>query len=158
MPSVTAQPTATIEVKSLYRWPTYVFGQLHREFHQRIDSSLREHWILTVLAENEAQSLSQQDVCNALEVDRSEMVRLIDRLEADGLVERIRSAKDRRRYALKITDAGRAQLEETLRECAEVNAQTFARLTHDELQTLHRLALKAVGVSESYADMPADDR
>lgn len=152
MPGVPAQPAATTEVQSLYRWPTYVFGQLHQEFHRRIDSNLREHWILSVLDEHEPLTLSQQDVCNALDIDRSEMVRIIDRLEADGRVERIRSAEDRRRYALRITDSGRAQLAATQQECAEVNAQIFARLSPDELHALHRLALKAAGVSEAFAD------
>ncbi|WP_018178824.1 MarR family winged helix-turn-helix transcriptional regulator [Jongsikchunia kroppenstedtii] len=152
MPGVPTQPTATTEVQSLYRWPTYVLGRLHQDFHRRIGSNLREHWILTVLDEHEPLTLSQQDVCNALDIDRSEMVRIIDRLEADGRVERVRSAEDRRRYALRITDVGRAQLAATLQEFAEVNAQTFARLTPDELRSLHRLALKAVGASETFAD------
>ena len=54
---------------------------------------------------------SQQQLVEALHVNRSMMVKLIDGLEARGLVERRRNPDDRRSYALYPTAAGRAALE-----------------------------------------------
>ncbi len=54
---------------------------------------------------------SQQQLVAALHVNRSVMVKLIDGLEARGLVERRRNPDDRRSYALYPTAAGRRELE-----------------------------------------------
>jgi DNA-binding MarR family transcriptional regulator len=54
---------------------------------------------------------SQQQLVDALHVNRSVMVKLIDGLEARGLVERRRNPADRRSYALYPTAAGRQELE-----------------------------------------------
>jgi DNA-binding MarR family transcriptional regulator len=54
---------------------------------------------------------SQQQLVDALHVNRSMMVKLIDGLEARGLVERRRNPADRRSYALYPTAAGRHALE-----------------------------------------------
>jgi DNA-binding MarR family transcriptional regulator len=55
---------------------------------------------------------SQQQLVDALHVNRSVMVKLIDGLEARGLVERRRNPGDRRSYALYPTQAGRNALAE----------------------------------------------
>src|SRR4051794_36482017 len=54
---------------------------------------------------------SQQQLVDALHVNRSMMVKLIDGLEARGLVERRRNPDDRRSHALYPTAAGRKALE-----------------------------------------------
>jgi DNA-binding MarR family transcriptional regulator len=54
---------------------------------------------------------SQQQLVEALHVNRSVMVKLIDGLEARGLVERRRNPDDRRSHALYPTAAGRRELE-----------------------------------------------
>jgi DNA-binding MarR family transcriptional regulator len=63
----------------------------------------RELAILCVLAEG---PVSQARLGNLLEVNRTVMIAVIDELEAAGLVRRQRDPEDRRRYALRITDAG----------------------------------------------------
>jgi DNA-binding MarR family transcriptional regulator len=51
--------------------------------------------------------LSQQEAADQLGVDRTTMVTLVDALEAKGLVERRRSAADRRKNIIELTAAGR---------------------------------------------------
>jgi DNA-binding MarR family transcriptional regulator len=53
---------------------------------------------------------SQQQLSENLHVNRTMMVKLIDGLEARGLVERRRNPEDRRSYALYPTEAGRSAL------------------------------------------------
>jgi DNA-binding MarR family transcriptional regulator len=53
---------------------------------------------------------SQQQLSGSLHVNRTMMVKLIDGLEARGLVERRRNPSDRRSYALYPTDLGREAL------------------------------------------------
>lgn len=54
--------------------------------------------------------LNQTTLGNALGIDRSTVVSVIDRLEARGLVRRGPSANDRRSYALGLTDEGQSLL------------------------------------------------
>ncbi len=58
--------------------------------------------------------LSQQQLAASLNVNRTMMVKLIDSLEARGLVDRVRNPADRRAYALEATAAGRQALREML--------------------------------------------
>jgi DNA-binding MarR family transcriptional regulator len=127
----------------LLQFPTYVFGKLHKSMHAQLETSLREHWVLTYLSERT--EISQQEMANALEIDRSEVVRLIDSLEKRGLVTRARDPEDRRKHRLAITAAGDRTRAETSVKIREATDVLLARLTPAERETLHRLALKALG-------------
>jgi DNA-binding MarR family transcriptional regulator len=65
----------------------------------------RELAVLSVLGRDVP--LSQQEAAEQLGVDRTTMVALIDVLEEKGLVERHRSAHDRRKNIVELTTAGR---------------------------------------------------
>jgi DNA-binding MarR family transcriptional regulator len=73
----------------------------------------RELTVLTMVAADVP--LSQQEAAERLRVDRTTMVALIDALEAKGLVERRRSAEDRRKNIVRLTPAG----EDCLRQAGE---------------------------------------
>jgi DNA-binding MarR family transcriptional regulator len=55
-------------------------------------------------------AFSQQDLGDRLGINRTTMVKLIDRLEAAGQVTRARNPGDRRSYVLALTDEGRAAI------------------------------------------------
>lgn len=64
--------------------------------------------ILQVIAANPG--ISQSRLADALELDRSIIVNVLHRFEADGLVVRRRSPDDARSHSLQMTDAGTATL------------------------------------------------
>ncbi|GAD84700.1 MarR family transcriptional regulator [Nocardia asteroides NBRC 15531] len=130
-------------VRGLPRYPVYALGRLTKALHAEIDVPLRDHWVLTFIAENA--DLTQKKVGEALGIDRSEVVRLIDALERADLVERTRDGKDRRKYRLRITEAGRKQCKRTDKLIADATARVLDRLDTEEQATLHRLALTALG-------------
>ncbi|MGM7647850.1 MarR family winged helix-turn-helix transcriptional regulator [Nocardia sp. JW2] len=136
-------PSTTNPERGLARYPVYALGRLTKAMHAEIDVPLRDHWVLTFIGENA--DLTQKKVGESLGIDRSEVVRLIDALEGAGLVERTRDGKDRRKYRLRITEAGRKQCKRTDKLIAEATARVLARLDADEQATLHRLALTALG-------------
>ncbi|WP_067706408.1 MarR family winged helix-turn-helix transcriptional regulator [Nocardia yamanashiensis] len=129
--------------RGLLRFPTYALGKLHKKVHSEVDSNLREHWVLTYLADEG--EISQQAMADAMEIDRSEVVRLVDSLEKAGLVTRQRDPADRRRNFLVITAAGNRLREQTDAQLAETTDRLLHRLTPAERATLHRLSLKALG-------------
>jgi DNA-binding MarR family transcriptional regulator len=83
--------------------------------------------------------LSQQQLGNGLNVNRTAMVKLIDGLEARGYVERVRNPADRRAYALHATPAGVASMSEMLPRMARAEAELTANLSSAEHERLNAL-------------------
>lgn len=129
----------------------FVIAQLHRVVREQVERpladagfTLRTHWILNQLAH---QPLSQQQVCNALAIDRSDMVRIVDDLEERELLTRSRDKKDRRKHTLHLTKAGRAACAESATIVESAIDSAFRPLTKKERHTFRRLALKVLTLS-----------
>jgi DNA-binding MarR family transcriptional regulator len=143
-------PSLPDRPRSLLRWPTYLMGQLHRSGVGRIDAALagsgvalREFYVLVCIGEYGP--LSQQRVADRLGLDRSDLVKVLDRLEAAGWVLRERDTEDRRRHLLTLTGSGRATVERVEQVSSAVTGELLGRLSQEEQETLHRLLLKAIG-------------
>ena len=137
---------------------TFGMGHPYRAAHTQLEArlateghSLRTYYVLVSLAE--AGPLSQQDVCDRIAVDRSDMVRLIDDLETRRQVKRTRDSRDRRRHQLTLTTQGRRARTRCDTILADVTAEIFSALAPDELRTLHRLTLRALGQAEEIANL-----
>ena len=79
---------------------------------------------------------TQAALARAFGTDRSAMVRLIDRLEAAGLVDRRAREGDRRSNAIVLTERGAALLETLKREVRAFEDRVTACLTGEETETL----------------------
>lgn len=77
---------------------------------------------------------------------RSNMTQLIDRLEADRLVERVQEPKDRRSVLAALTEAGRERYAEAAGILAAADAELFASLGEVERAAL-KLLLQRFGKS-----------
>jgi DNA-binding MarR family transcriptional regulator len=86
----------------------------------------RDLAVLSVLAEG---AVSQARLGDLLDVNRTVMITVIDRLERAGLVRRERDPADRRRYALRITPDGVSTLEAMLESARQADARLLAPLT-----------------------------
>jgi DNA-binding MarR family transcriptional regulator len=93
--------------------------------------------LLTRLARDGA--TSQQALLEALAVDPSGLVAILNDLERDGLVERRRDPADRRRHIVEITEAGCKSAAEVERAIAEVEQDAFAQLDENEVAQLQAL-------------------
>jgi len=143
--------------RGLLRSPNYALGQLNRCIRAQLEAaleqqghSLRMHGALVGLAERDG--VSQQQLADGLAMDRSDMVKLVDRLEALELVVRERDTADRRRHLLSITPAGRTAMREGEETIRRVTRSALASLSPAELATLHRLTLKALGEPTDIAE------
>ena len=88
--------------------------------------------------------LSQRRIGELLGVNRSIMVKLVDRLEADGLVRRDRDPADRRNYALRTTERGKAMIAEMNRGANKGEAELTAQLSPAERVRLAELLRRVV--------------
>lgn len=84
-------------------------------------------------------STTQQQLLEALQVDASALVGLLNELERDGLVRRVRDPKDRRRHLVEISAAGRQALDNVFAGVHLVERAVLKGLSEDERRTLQRL-------------------
>lgn len=83
--------------------------------------------------------LSQQQLIEILEIDKSSMVYLIDELEKQGLAQRRPSPGDRRAYAVHLTETGRERLVAGGKIVSQVQNKFLAPLKTRERATLNQL-------------------
>jgi DNA-binding MarR family transcriptional regulator len=78
---------------------------VRRELHRERLQLRMQHYAIGAALE-EFGSLSQKEVSEHLAMDPSDIVPLIDHMEQDGLLLRVRDEQDRRRYSLNLTEEG----------------------------------------------------
>ncbi len=76
------------------------------------------------------------DLCRLLHYDTGSMTRLLDRLEAKGLIRRKRSTADRRVVSLRVTSAGRAALPRLRDSAAKVVQRMLTGFSAPEVEHL----------------------
>jgi DNA-binding MarR family transcriptional regulator len=79
---------------------------------KELEISAAQYVILSLLAQGAAESASQ--LCKDISYDGGAMTRMIDRLEAKGLIARRRCPNDRRLNKLALTEAGQAAIPKLL--------------------------------------------
>ena len=89
-----------------------------------LEISAAQYVIISVLAKRGVDSATQ--LCKDLSYDAGAMTRMIDRLEAKGLISRRRCPEDRRLVKLALTEAGHGALPK-LRECSVRVLNQFMR-------------------------------
>jgi MarR family transcriptional regulator, lower aerobic nicotinate degradation pathway regulator len=94
---------------------------------------------------------SQADLGRRLWIDRSDMVAVLNDLERDGLVARVRDEHDRRRNLVELTPAGKRALDRLDRQVEEAQAALLAPLSASERQQLLGLLARLV---EAHGDQP----
>jgi len=111
----------------------HVAGALHA-VESRLDSALEPLGLslakLGVLAKLDAagEPLPMRALAERCACVRSNITQLVDRLEAEGLVNRIDDPQDRRSIRAALTPAGRARHAAGLRSLERAEAQLLARL------------------------------
>ncbi|WP_439374915.1 MarR family winged helix-turn-helix transcriptional regulator [Bradyrhizobium sp. DASA03120] len=130
-----------------------LIARLGRMWRRESDSALSEHGLsyataipLLVLS-RQGENVRQGVLADELGIEGPSLVRLIDLLQADGLVERREDPTDRRAKTLHSTKAGVAKVEETKRVLRRVRASLLKDIGPEELaitfETLRRIEQRA---------------
>ncbi|MFB4296607.1 MarR family winged helix-turn-helix transcriptional regulator [Actinomadura sp. NTSP31] len=124
---------------------TFVLARVGRAGRVRMGRLMDEHglglWHFAVLAAlDDTSPASQRELGTRLRIDPSDLVEVVGRLEAAGLVRRERDPSDRRRYVVEPTAEGRAELDEVARRAAELDDDLLAPLSAADRAAFERMA------------------
>jgi DNA-binding MarR family transcriptional regulator len=86
---------------------------------------------------------TQQALAATLDMDGTNIVGLLNELEAEKLIERRRSPEDRRRHVVELTDAGAEQLAKVECALAAVEEEVLGALDESQRETLYSLLQQA---------------
>jgi DNA-binding MarR family transcriptional regulator len=96
---------------------------------------------LTVLRDRGGST--QQALSAMLRIDRTNLVGLLNELEAENLIERRRSSEDRRRHMVELTTTGANLLAKAEFALSTVEDEVLAALDEEQRETLYRLLQQA---------------
>lgn len=115
----------------------------HRAVHDQLDRRLHEHgaslwnWVLLREAAN-ANGASQRELAELMRIEPPTLVRQLDKLAEDGLVERQPDPDDRRVVRVIVTKAGRKRLAQLHEVVHEVDAELRQALPAREVDVLRK--------------------
>lgn len=144
----TPAAAANIDSSALQQTPGFmikllqaqIFDEFYR-FFQSVGFSPVEHSVMMTVRDNPG--INQTAVAELLRVQLPNLLKILFRLERDGLIERARSLIDRRSIELSLTATGRKTATRLSRMADEFNQTTLAPLTAPErkafLRFLNRL-------------------
>jgi DNA-binding MarR family transcriptional regulator len=96
---------------------------------------------LTLLRDHGEQN--QSDLAATLGLDPTNVVALLNELEATDLIERRRSPQDRRRHTVSLTATGERRLTEVEQLLGSVERRVLSSLTPEEHATFYKLLVRA---------------
>jgi DNA-binding MarR family transcriptional regulator len=119
---------------------TVLARQLRQGFDERVEAIgvTRAKWVL-IAAVSSNPDATQRELAARLEVTDVTACRLIDRLVADGLIERRQHPQDRRAYRVALTPAAEPLLAKIATEAASYEAAVFANLDDSDIDLLNTL-------------------
>ncbi|TVP54525.1 MAG: MarR family transcriptional regulator [Gemmatimonadales bacterium] len=100
--------------------------------------TLQQFNVLRILRGAGLDGLATLTVANRMVERTPGVTRLLDRLEAEGLVERVRDTEDRRRVVARITPQGRSLLERVDDTFEDAEDGAFGDLNEAEVEQLNR--------------------
>lgn len=137
-----ALPLANCMPAELLASPAFLLARLGMAIKARAFEEFEEagfspyhHSVLALLDEGSRDT--QGAIADALQLDRSQLVGILDSLEARGLVERRRDPHDRRRHVVSLTPEGRRQLVKLRAVVRRVEDEFFAPLDGASREGLH---------------------
>ncbi|MBS0223737.1 MAG: MarR family transcriptional regulator [Proteobacteria bacterium] len=98
-------------------------------------------WLPLVRISRAAAPPRQKELAASLSLDGSSVVRLLDNLEAAGLIQRREAASDRRAKAIFLTPRGRAIADKVEDVARQVQRDALAGLSDRDIETTYRVLM-----------------
>jgi DNA-binding MarR family transcriptional regulator len=145
-PGLTSRPVHRV-AKELVASSGFLLARLGLAFKATAIARIEEegfemhHYSVLAMLDEDVRE-TQATIADALNVDPSRLVALLDRLEERGLIARQRDPNDRRRHLVSITPDGKRQLQRLRAIAKRVEDDFFSALTPEDRQRFHELLLQ----------------
>jgi MarR family transcriptional regulator for hemolysin len=116
---------------------TVTLRQMHKAFDQRVANIgvTRSQWTLIAVIKRHP-GATQREIAEVLEMSEASAGRLVDRLCAEGYLERRPKEDDRRAYCVHLTGTAEQVLDKISSVAAENEKQVFAGFSQAEMEQL----------------------
>ncbi|PUB31784.1 DNA-binding MarR family transcriptional regulator [Promicromonospora sp. AC04] len=127
---------------------------LARHLRRRTETALtplglRTRHLVALTVLRDRGDITQRDLATSLVLDSTNIVGLLNELEGRGLAERRRSAEDRRRHVVSLTDEGFQVLCQAETALAAVEDEVFEPLSPKQREQLHELLVAATSAASA---------
>ena len=133
MPEITSDASPQIEAYRLFLKLHRLFQELNREEFRPYDLSTPQY---AILFHASVEGVPLSTICQHMLADNSNLTRMVDRLEARGLVRRAPDAHDRRVTLVQLTDEGKALIDELYPRHRSYVEARMGVLSPDQLSAL----------------------
>ena len=123
--------------------------QVRTQLREQFDTTLPRFDLMAQLERN-SDGLKMNELSRRMMVTGGNVTGITDQLVAEGLVERVDVAGDRRAYRVRLTPRGRKTFDEMARQHESWIVQALGGLSPREIETLHKLLGK---VKQHQADL-----
>jgi MarR family transcriptional regulator for hemolysin len=140
----------------------FTLGRLGRIWRTQLDARLQargvsySRWVVLAYLARLGEGLTQKELAGYMGIEAPTLVRLLDGLEAEGLVERRPHPSDRRAKAVHLAANAAPELEQFNEVATEVRADLLDGVTDADLATclavLDRIDANAAGLEGTAAD------
>ncbi|HLT02513.1 MAG TPA: MarR family transcriptional regulator [Geminicoccaceae bacterium] len=125
-------------------------GRVSRRWRARLDERLKvtgltqARWSTLLHLSRAGECLTQRELAARVGIEGPTLVRLLDALEAQGLIERLPVEGDRRANSIRLTEAAQPLLAEINRIAADLRREILAGVPVEDLETCQRV-LRHIG-------------
>jgi MarR family transcriptional regulator, lower aerobic nicotinate degradation pathway regulator len=125
--------------------PSWLVNQAALQAQRLVaEAGVRRHHFAVLAALEEGGAASQAELGRRVWMDRSDLHAVLNELEGDGLVARVRDERDRRRNLVRLSPAGAERLQELQRRTEKAQDALLEPLSPEEREELSRLLRRLV--------------
>jgi len=126
----------------------YLLGNVRQEWITAVEKELKPLDLtaaqyMVLLKVGSGSATTPVEICRVLQYDTGAMTRLLDRIEAKGLLKRVAHGGDRRCVALELTPQGEELYPRLIRIVMDMNKRALRGFTKEEVAALDRLLRRA---------------
>jgi MarR family transcriptional regulator for hemolysin len=132
----------------------FAVARVTRRWRKMLDERLKDlgvtqaRWSTMVYLEKGGEGLTQRELASLMAIENPTLVRLLDSLEQQGLIERRPCPNDRRARRLHLTNAGRAFMDDLSGRAEVLREEMLEGISDDEIECTVRVFHKILENAE----------
>ena len=129
---------------------------MHRFTEALEPFGIRPRHVAALIELRDRGELTQQSLCAQLHLDPTNLVAILNELEARGYARRRRDPSDRRRHIVEVSKKGLAVIDKVGEAMDKVEADLLDTAEREQLETLLTAVWERSGGYEAWSQVPAD--